>query len=166
MRKVLIGLLAVTLVALLVAADDDDDDDGRSDRRFRAVLTGDQEVPDPVETDTTGRATFKANRAETKIEFKLKIRRADDVLAVAGGHIHCAPAGSNGPVVAFLAGAVPPAGFDGKVEIKATLTDASVLPTDCGSNIAEVLEAMRAGDTYVNIHSAGNPAGEIRGQIG
>ena len=165
MRKVLIGVLVLLLVGLLVAADDDDDDDG-GDRRFRAVLTGAEEVPDPVDTDTTGRATFRANRAETEIDFKLKIRRADGILAVAGGHIHCAPAGSNGPVAAFLAGAVPPAGFDGKVEIKATLTDASVLPTDCGTTIAELLDAMRAGDTYVNIHSAGNPAGEIRGQIG
>ena len=157
MRK-LLAIAAVALAAMLLVAA------GGDDRRFDADLSGDEEVP-AVETETTGEARFRANKAETQIRFTLKIRDADGILAVAGGHLHCGPEGENGPVVAFLAGAVPPNGFDGKVTVRATLTDASIFPTTCGSNIAEVLDAMRDGNVYVNIHSAANPAGEIRGQI-
>ena len=33
------------------------------------------------------------------------------------------------------------------------------------ASIDDLLDAMRAGNTYVNVHTAANPAGEIRGQI-
>ena len=156
--KRLLSVLAIALTAVLLTA-------ANSGRSFSANLTGDAEVPSVV-TDTTGRVTFKANAVETEIRFKMQIRHADDILAVAGAHIHCGAEDENGPAVAFLAGAVPPAGFDGKVTVVATLTDASILPTECGSNIAELLDAIRAGNTYVNVHSAANPGGEVRGQIG
>lgn len=160
MRKLIAVLGAVVVVALIAGAG------GGSGRNFKASLSGSEEVPTAVVTDTSGKASFHANNAETEIRFHLKINNGDDILAVAGAHIHCGAAGTNGPVAAFLAGAVPPAGFDGKVHIRATLTGASVLPTDCGTTIAELLGAMQAGNTYVNVHSAGNPGGEVRGQIG
>ena len=83
---------------------------------------------------------------------------------MAGAHIHCAPEGENGPVATFLAGAFP-GGLDGKVEIEATLTDANIINPACGSTLAELVQAMEAGNTYVNVHSAANPGGEVRGQI-
>ncbi len=98
------------------------------------------------------------------IEFKLDIRNADGILGAAGAHIHCAPGGANGPVVAFLAGVVP-GGFDGKVKLDATLTAANIVNPACGADIALLAESMRAGDTYVNVHSIDFPGGEVRGQI-
>lgn len=137
---------------------------GGSGRNFHADLSGDQEVP-PVVTDTSGKANFHADRAETEIRFRLSLKNGEDLLGVAGAHIHCAAAGANGPVVAFLAAAVP-GGLDGKVDIRATLTDANIVNPACGSTIAELLDSMQAGNTYVNVHSVGNPGGEVRGQIG
>ena len=133
---------------------------------FKAELSGAEEVP-PVDTDTTGEAEFEVNEDFTRIDFKLEIEDAVGILGAAGAHIHCAPKGANGPVVAFLAGSVPPAGFDGDVEIEATLTNSSIVNanTDCGATIAELVEAMLDGETYVNVHSAANPSGEVRGQI-
>lgn len=129
---------------------------------LRADLSGAEEVPNPVETDTTGTAKFKV-RGDT-IEFKLDIRNADGILGAAGAHIHCASAGANGPVVAFLAGVVP-GGFDGTVELDATLTAANIVNPACGADIASLVESMRAGNTYVNVHSIDFPGGEVRGQI-
>jgi hypothetical protein len=128
---------------------------------FRAELSGANEVP-PVETNTTGEARFTV-RGDT-IDFELEIVNADNIFGVAGAHIHCAPAGENGPVVAFLAGAVP-GGFDGSVEVKATLTEANIVNPACGVDIAELVESMSNGDTYVNTHSPDHPGGEARGQI-
>jgi hypothetical protein len=133
------------------------------DRNFKADLTGAEEVP-PIETDTTGKAKFKVNKDFTEIDFKLEIKNAFGILGVAGAHIHCAPAGENGPVVAFLAGVLP-GGLAGKVKINATLSEGNIINDKCGATIAELVESMEDGDTYVNVHSPTNPSGEIRGQI-
>lgn len=134
------------------------------DLEFRAKLTGDEEVPDPVITDTTGEAEFEVNKKQTAIEFELEVKNAVDILGAAGAHIHCAPFGENGPVVVFLAGEVP-GGFDGEVEIKATITEANIVNDACGATLLELIESMKEGNTYVNVHSIANPAGEVRGQI-
>jgi hypothetical protein len=63
-----------------------------------------------------------------------------------------------------LAGPVP-GGFDGKVRVQGTLTDANIVNTACGSTISEIVDSMLAGNAYVNVHSAANPGGEVRGQI-
>jgi len=151
---VMISLLAVTGIAARSG------DDGSE---FKASLTGAEEVPSVV-TTTTGRAEFEVNSAQTQIKFELKVREATDILAAAGAHIHCAPKGVNGPIVAFLAGVVT-GGFDGKVEIEATLTGANITNPLCGATIADLVQSMKDGNTYVNVHSAAHPGGEARGQI-
>lgn len=66
--------------------------------------------------------------------------------AVTASHIHNAPIGVNGPVSVPLV----PSG---------TQLVASFVPT------AVQLAQLRAGDWYVNIHTAAFPGGEIRGQL-
>lgn len=130
---------------------------------FLVELSGDNEVP-PVVTDTTGTANLHVNQSLTEIRFKMDIRNADDVLGVAGAHLHCAPAGANGPVAAFLAGSLPP-GYDGDVQLRATLNDGSIINPVCGSNIAELVGSMLDGNVYINVHSTAFPGGVIRGQV-
>lgn len=130
---------------------------------FRVPLSGDEEVP-PVATDTTGMALLRVDREQTEIRYRLTIRDATDILAVAGAHLHCAPAGQNGPVVAFLAGQSA-GGYDGTVEMRATLTDANITNVACGATVAELVQSMLAGQVYVNVHSTANPGGEVRGQV-
>lgn len=157
MKKLVQTLAVVALSGVLMGAG------GGSGRNFQADLSGSQEVP-PVVTDTSGKANFHADRGETEIRFRLSIKNGDGVLGVAGAHIHCAPSGANGAVVAFLAGAVP-GGIDGKVDVRATLTEANIVNDACGATIPELLDAMQAGGTYVNVHSLANPGGVVRGQI-
>ncbi len=132
--------------------------------KFKATLTGAEEVPMPVVTDTTGEVTFEVNEDLTEINFELSIEDGIRILAGPGGHVHCAPFGKNGPVVAFLAAGLP-VGFSGDVEIEATLDEGNIVDRTCGATIAGLVESFMNGNAYVNIHSAGNPAGEIRGQI-
>src|SRR2546428_2501570 len=70
---------------------------------FQARLTGDQEVP-AVETDTTGRFKILVNNDATAGEYTLSV---DSGVRVTQAHFHCAPAGTNGPVIVFLAGFRP-----------------------------------------------------------
>lgn len=137
---------------------------------FQARLSGAEEVP-PVATDVRGRAQLQAKTDDggtpTSIRFRLRLRTRmvePGLLGEAGAHIHCGPVGVNGPIAAFLAGKAD-GGFNGRLEVRAILTDANVLLTDCGASLAELVEAMKAGETYVNVHSVDNPSGEVRGQI-
>jgi hypothetical protein len=84
-------------------------------------------------------------------------------------HIHCAPAGANGPIAVWLAGnpGVDRAwDVDGKWIDNAIFTDEDIVPgTGCGDNLAELIETLRNGGAYVNVHTRANPGGEVRGQI-
>jgi len=132
---------------------------------FKAYLKGGNEVP-PVETDTRGRARFRFNRHLTYMLFTLTARNGEGLLGASGAHLHCAEKNENGPIIATLAGAaIPGPGFDGGLTVRAGLTDASIQETDCGTSLADLAEAMLDGGVYVNVHSAANPGGEIRGQV-
>ncbi|HSH31783.1 MAG TPA: CHRD domain-containing protein, partial [Candidatus Saccharimonadales bacterium] len=101
------------------------------------------------------------------LEFDL---RAQDAEAVTAAHLHCAPVGQNGPVIAFLFGNVP-GGFNVDGQLAAfRLTDANILPagTQCNpavTNITDLTAAIAAGNIYVNVHTVAHPNGEIRGQL-
>lgn len=140
---------------------------------FRARLSGDNEVPTPVVTATTGKARVKFKDGFVKFFIKLK-----DAVQVTQAHIHCAPDGENGPIVVFLAG------FHGNgwnvrrgKWVQAEFTNNNIIPvntTDMNENdscpnsigsLADLLDAVEAGNAYVNVHSVANPGGEVRGQL-
>ena len=126
---------------------------------FRAHLAGDGEVP-PVDTRAQGQATFHLDDAMSRMDFKLIVANIEDVFA---SHIHCAPAGANGPVgVTLFAGAA--ANPDG------VLAEGSIVQPDAGNacgwtTLEQVVQAIRFGLAYVNVHTLAHPPGEIRGQV-
>lgn len=133
-----------------------------ADETFKATLTGDQEVP-PVVTSTSGRAKIQIDKTEIEGEFTLIVNEG---VRVQQAHLHCAFAGTNGPVVVFLAG-LHAAGLnvDGKWISNASFTDTSIVNTACGSTVAQLAESMRIGKVYANVHTVAHPSGEIRGQV-
>jgi hypothetical protein len=136
--------------------------------KFEARLTGAQEVP-PVNTVTMGKVEIRFNDDETKADFELVVRKG---VRVTQAHIHCAAKGVNGPVVVFLAG-FHNRGWDvdGSWIENTTVTDANVMPPSsvaCPHVIAtlrDLVQAIRMGDAYVNVHTVANPGGEVRGQL-
>lgn len=133
---------------------------------FAAPLSGDQEVP-PVETRSTGLAKFQLRGDE--LSYHLNVSRTEGVTQ---SHIHCGAAGVNGPVVVFLFGFVPGGVTSNGRLADGTITAADVIPradsAACPGGVADfddLLEKMRSGDAYVNVHTLAHPAGEIRGQI-
>lgn len=145
----------------LVACDDDDDPPetesfaatlsgaGVVHELFLApALSGDNEVP-PVTTTATGDATFTA--VGTTLSYTVNVDGIDNATAA---HIHSGAAGTNGGVIVSLfAGPETGAGFSG------------VLAEDEAEVDAAVLAEMRTGDTYTNVHTTGNEAGELRDQV-
>ena len=138
--------------------------------RFKAELSGAQEVTDPlggVDTQTTGKAKVRFDKGLTSVNVQVEVKNGVDVVAA---HIHCAPAGVNGSIVVALFGG-DPRDVDGRL-VKADFTNADVNLTDpdgpCGTlinNVASLLAALRDGRLYVNVHTLQNGAGEVRGQF-
>jgi hypothetical protein len=139
------------------------------DLDFRAKLKGDNVVPAPVSTETAGK--FKASFEDGEFEFRLKVR---DGFRVRSAHLHCAPEGQEGPLVARIAG-FDKVGWDvDGTWIKNTfLLDRNIKAnTDTTGDCPEVIEtvedlvaAMENGNIYVDVHTKANPDGEIRGQV-
>jgi len=143
-------------------------------REFEADLSGAEEVPVRV-TGAEGEATFKLNKDGTELKFRLEV---EDINNVVQAHIHLGAPGVNGPVVAFLYGPVAPGGgpVDGRLA-KGTLTAANLVGPLAGHPFSELVDAIRAGNAYVNVHTDDGvaptntgpgdfPGGEIRGQVG
>ncbi len=109
-----------------------------------ATLTGAQEVP-PVTTAATGKGTVVIDSATREIITAIVTTSG---VSASAAHIHEGATGVSGPISVGLTlgpnSATAPVG--------ATLTN-----TQCAS--------LLAGNLYFNVHSAGYPAGEIRGQI-
>jgi hypothetical protein len=134
-------------------------------RNFVAHLSGGEEVP-PVETRATGQAKFQLSRDGTEISYRLIVANIQNVTQ---SHIHLGAAGTNGPVVAWLYPEGPPAqlipGRSSGVLAMGTITEQDLVGQLAGQPLEDLLAAMEAGNTYVNVHTSQFPPGEIRGQI-
>jgi hypothetical protein len=132
-----------------------------SSQHFAAVLTGGQEVP-PVPTGAVGFGSLEVNSDRTVLHFAVAVANIENVVAA---HIHVAPAGSNGPVVVTLCGnpggAPPCMNLPGKNFV----VNGHVTQTNSGGSLDHLIEQMRAGNAYINVHTPTWPGGEVRGQI-
>jgi hypothetical protein len=168
-KRVLLGLVLMGCLAVVGAATADN----VTNRNFFAHLSGDEEVP-PRETRAVGQAVFQVSDDGTEIAYTLIVANIENVVAA---HIHVAPVGVNGPIVAFLAGPFPPGGgrFDG-VLAQGTITAADLIGPLAEHPLSDLVNAIEAGNTYVNVHTDDGvappntgpgdfPGGEVRGQI-
>ena len=107
------------------------------------ALSGNQEVP-AVSTGASGSGTITV----------LMDRSVSGTVTTAGvagtaAHIHLAAPGQNGPVI---------------VPLNKMGDNVWAVPPSIRFNDAQY-EAFKLGNLYVNVHSAANPGGEIRGQL-
>lgn len=158
---------------------------GNSASNLGTHLTGDEEVCLPAQCPTVtpavsqaqGQAIFRVNDDGTAVDFRLIASNIDNAFMA---HIHCAAAGANGPIRMWL---YPVIGPTGSAPLQPGTRQNGVLATGTFNPTGitcpdgrSLLESIRTGGTYVNVHTndgvgAGNtgpgdfPGGEIRGQI-
>ncbi|MGH2774827.1 MAG: CHRD domain-containing protein [Actinomycetota bacterium] len=167
MKKLAIAV-SVSLLALLPFVGLQASSGGGSKGRntFNARLAGYNEVPS-VSTSASGRFTAKVNRADEEISYKLRYEDLEGPVLFA--HIHLGQKGANGGVSAFLCGGghADPCPQEG--EVRGVIGPDDVVGPDVQGidpgEFDELVDAMKAGVTYANVHSERFPGGEIRGQI-
>lgn len=113
---------------------------------YKANLAGNAEVP-PVQSPGKGSAQVGVDTATKQVTYRVEFSGLTGPAAAA--HIHCGAApGANAGVSVPLGGANPTSPITGT----ATMTDPQ-------------LADLQAGKCYVNVHTAQNKGGEIRGQL-
>ncbi|MCM8570121.1 CHRD domain-containing protein [Gramella jeungdoensis] len=127
---------------------------------FTTSLKGDNEVPSN-DSKATGQAIVKISKDETYLEYKLIVANIDDVLMA---HFHMAPAGTNGGFVVWLYGPSEPSGDFNGVLAEGVITEDDVINALDG-DFQALIDAIRAGNIYVNVHTTEFPGGELRGQL-
>jgi CHRD domain len=138
---------------------------GAQATKFEATLSGKQQSP-PIDTPAHGTATFALSKSGESFTYRLWVA---DIDGVSMAHIHIGPEGQEGPVAAWLYPSKPPAVVkEGKftgVLARGTITAAQLIGPLKGKTIADLVDDIKAGNAYVNVHTTAHPAGEIRGQI-
>ena len=113
---------------------------------WSAKLTAAQEIPKQAVKTPAAHGAFTAALHGTKLTWKLTFSKLSGPATAA--HIHMAGMGKAGGVVVALCG-----------PCKSGASGTATVP-------AAVLKAFPKHLLYVNVHTAKNPAGEIRGQLG
>jgi hypothetical protein len=156
--------LSIAVVAIAAA---------NGDHGIREKLTGYQEVP---ALSTAGNGKFRASidRKHSEIHYVLTYGGLES--PATQSHIHFENKTNNGPIVVFLCTNLGngPAGTQPCPPNGGTISG-TIRPADVGAGAAaqglaagefdELVRAIKAGATYVNVHSTGRPAGEIRAQL-
>ena len=107
------------------------------------MLSGQQEIP-PVTTSAAGNGTITVS-PDKSVSGSI----TTSGVAATAAHIHDGAPGKNGPVI-----------------IPLVRTSENVWSGPAGARLTDAQhESYRAGNLYVNVHSATNKGGEIRGQL-
>ena len=114
--------------------------------KFSAALNIGQEKPHPKGTKAGASGRFTATLTGTTLKWKLTFTHLSG--PAVGAHIHKGAKGVSGPILVTLC----PSSCTSPLSGTKTLTQAEI-------------SDMKARKTYVNVHTAKNPGGEIRGQI-
>jgi hypothetical protein len=142
--------------------------DSSSVRHVRAEMNGYQEPPS---ISTTGEGSFTASIDDESrtITYELSYSGLEGTTTIQA-HIHLGQRSVNGGVSTFLCGGgdKPPCPqTSGTVEgiIDAADVTGPVAQGIAAGEFEELVQAIRAGHTYANVHTNKHPGGEIRGQI-
>jgi hypothetical protein len=109
----------------------------------KVTLNGSEETP-PVMSSASGSGSITVND-DHSVSGSLQTSGIEGTAA----HIHVGAPGQSGPPIIFL-----------------TKGEGGTWTVPAGSKLtAEQYASYKAGNLYVNVHSAAHPGGEIRGQL-
>ncbi|MCI0420864.1 MAG: CHRD domain-containing protein [Acidobacteria bacterium] len=165
MRKLYLGLALVIAVTLMSPGRSVTGEKNRGN--FKARLSGFEEVP-AISTTGQGEFTGKLNEDGNMLSYELSYSNLTGA-TVSAAHIHIGQRSVNGGVMAFLCGGgnKPACPVSGTVTGNIVASDVTAVASQgiAAGEFAEMLRAIRSGNSYVNVHTNLYPGGEIRGQI-
>jgi hypothetical protein len=169
LRQIWIPLAAATLALAAFSA-------RAEDQNFQARLTGAAQLPEPTNSKATGELNLVVHDGGKKISYTLSVT---DLQNATTSELHLGGPTANGPAVVRLFpthGATARKGPYTGVLAEGTITAGDLIGPMVGSPLSDLVDEMRDGSAYVNIHTndgvdppESGPGdyrkGEIRGQI-
>jgi hypothetical protein len=146
MRKRIAVLLGVTITLAAIVAAVAFAKPSMAPMSFKASLDSRQETPRAKGVPVKAGGSFQATLSGKTLKWTLTFNNLSG--AAVAAHIHSGKRNVAGPVIVALCGAGCKSPISG-----ATLVSAAVI------------KELQSGDTYVNVHTAKNPGGEVRGQV-
>ena len=131
--------------------------------RLTANLNGGEETPAPgLNTGAFGTAIVEVDAARSEVTVDLRVWNLPT--GTTAGHIHAGARGTPGPVILDF---TLPAGQTGDFSVNLRLGQSAFRARpEIGINtLADALQAIAAGNGYVNVHTTQYAGGEIRGQL-
>jgi hypothetical protein len=174
------GVLAAALVTMIVLPVTAAPPITAGQTTVTTDLTGYQETPLTINSAGSGEFTATIQDNGTTIAYQLTYRDLSSPATQA--HIHFGRPAITGMIVLFLCAntppITPPAGVPtpppcppAPATVTGTLTAADVIARPAqgidpgAAGFAEMLNAIRAGAAYANVHTTVFPSGEIRGRL-
>jgi hypothetical protein len=130
------------------------------EKSFKAKLTPKEETKKPT-SKASGKVEFKMSKDGKTLNYKLTVKNLMDPNAA---HIHKGMKGADGPPIVGLTFEAKKGKFSGTLA-EGMITDKDLMGELQGKSLDDLVMLIKAGDTYVNVHTGANPDGEIRGQI-
>lgn len=175
-RRLLVVAVTVGVAVAITASGSaaTTDENSRGQGVVREQLSGYAETPVAISTPAGGQFRLQVNNETQEISWRLTY--SDIGTAVTQAHVHFGSAAQTGGISFFLCTNLGngPAGTQACPAAPATVSG-TIIATDiigpanqgiAAGEFAEIVQAIRAGFTYVNVHSTAFPAGEIRAQLG
>ena len=147
-----------------------------ADSVFTAAMDGAQCLPEPITTPATGAVELRVSADGKKIDYKITLNKLSNP---SQADLHVGAASQNGQAVVKLWPLGSAAARRG--EVTGVLAEGSFDASDfigpmTGTPMSDLLEEIRAGNTYVNVHTYDGVdppysgpgdyrVGEIRGQL-
>ncbi len=166
-KRLVVVVSAMALIATAVFAEP------QQWKKIQEILSGYQETPLALSTTGTGTFSARIDSDQQQIEYQLSYAGLEGTVTQA--HIHFGAPAQSGGISVFLCTNLGngPAGTqacpDAPATVEGTITPADVIgPAGQGISAGqfdELVQAIRAGTTYANVHTTLYPAGEIRAQL-
>src|SRR5262245_48710205 len=151
MRHLMLASSLSVLLALGVVGCNNDKDPAA----FTGTLDATSQVP-PVTSTATGSTSLDFD-GDSSVRFSVDVH---SITGITAAHIHSGAAGATGPARVNLFTGPETGPTDGQ------LAQGTFGPGDVqGVSFDNLVDEMRNGNAYVDVHTVTNPDGEIRGQV-
>jgi hypothetical protein len=134
--------------------------------RFACDLYENNVGPKPSKTEASGTVLFQFDEIKQEIVYQLRVEKIQDVYMA---HLHMGASNQEGLLAVWL---YPPRKHNSakrtiKEEFNGTLAEGVIKQEDLKDGLAleDLIESLRRGNAYVNVHTRNFIMGELRGQV-
>ena len=132
-----------------------------AEKSYTAILKGSNEVPG-IRTKATGKVTFTLSDDNNTLSYRVHLKNIKNPNSA---HIHRGKKGENGPALVNIHPNLSRKGRFFGIIFSGIISPDNFCGELLGKSTFDLIQVIKAKNTYITIHTDDNPKGVIRGQI-